>query len=550
MKKVRYPGAQPFDTGQQDIFFGRDKDIDLVYKRIRLEQITVLYGKSGTGKSSLVNAGIIPRAEEDGRFEPLRIRFNAWADGLSSISPLRTVQESIRKGSQSAHTFLDKLIADENSLWHDVKEHQVIRGAEGGLLLLLDQFEELFTYPPEQVLEFRQHLAETLFTAVPQRYWDVLEQQTDSDGTLPLDEAEIAIFQRPPIVKIALTIRSDRMHLLQQLDDYLPNILKNCVELGALDAAAATEAICEPALLGGDFDCPPFRYDEAAVGKILQFLTDNGTDKIENTQLQIVCHSIEQQVTEGLGTDTADGRPRLVRAQDIGDLGQVIRQYYDDKIARIPDPQQREVARHLIEEGLIFEEEERRLSLYEGQILRTYGVSLETLRLLVDSHLLRAEPSLQGGYTYELSHDTLVAPVLAAKARRREEEDAAAERAELERERAELRTERRRRQRAYIVSAVMVVLALLSAAAMLWAIKERNSAETAKELAEASEHKALETLRQRDVLAAEEMLEKARAYQQAAYHTEALAVLDSIRRMQPPPPDTILQKVREFQQAH
>ena len=72
MKKVRYPGAQPFDTGQQDIFFGRDKDTDLIYKRIRLDQITVIYGKSGTGKSSLVNAGVIPRAEEDGRFEPLR----------------------------------------------------------------------------------------------------------------------------------------------------------------------------------------------------------------------------------------------------------------------------------------------------------------------------------------------------------------------------------------------------------------------------------------------------------------------------------------------
>ncbi|HMY54789.1 MAG TPA: hypothetical protein PK671_17645, partial [Candidatus Obscuribacter sp.] len=505
-----------------------------------LEQITVLYGKSGTGKSSLVNAGIIPRAEQDGKYEPLRVRFNAWVEGSEGLSPLRTLQESIRKGEKRVDTFLDELIPDEDSLWHDVKEYQLQRDQEAGLLLLLDQFEELFTYPPEQVLEFRKHLAEALYTAVPQRYWDRLEQQVSPEGDLPLTAQEIADFQFPPSVKVAVTIRSDRMHLLQQLDDYLPSILKNCIELGALDALAATEAICEPARLPGDFECPPFDYTDEAVQKILHFLTDDGTDKIENTQLQIVCHSIEQRMTDGMKAQRPNKGIRLIQAQELGDLSQIIRQYYDDKIARISEVDQRQAAQKLIEEGLIFEEEERRLSLYEGQILRTYNLTPDTLRLLVDSHLLRAEPSLQGGYTYELSHDTLVAPVLAAKARRRQEEQAEAEHAEMERQRIQLFKERRRRQRANLLAAVMVVLATCSLVALVYANHERRNTEHAKVQieqekvrAEEAERLAKAQLQHRITLEARQMLEKARSYHQAEYLRDAKAVLDSIQRMKP-----------------
>lgn len=545
--KVRYPGAQPFDTGQQDIFFGRDKDIDVLYKRIRLEPLTVLYGKSGTGKSSLLNAGIIPRAEEDGYFEPLRVRFNACAPGQRNVSPLVTTRETIRRGSAPVKTFLDNLIQDEETLWHDVKEHQILHGGEQGLLLLFDQFEELFTYPPEQILAFRQQLAEALFTTVPQRYWDELEKQTTEDK-VSISNEELAVLQRPLVLKVALTIRSDRMHLLQQMDDYLPNVLKNCVELGALTAEAATEAIVEPAALRGKGDetfyCPPFQYEQRALDKILDFLTDNGSDKIENTQLQIVCHSIEQKVAQQSAINVlgADGKqPQIIRADDIGDLGSIIRQYYDDRIAGIPDAEQQQAARMLIEEGLIFEEEERRLSLYEGQIHRTYNVSSDTLRLLVNGHLLRAEPSLQGGYTYELSHDTLVEPVLQAKTRRKEEEHKQAEREERRRQQLELERERRRSRRATMIAAAMFLLAAASVGASVWAFSERRIAKDQKEEAQTQRLKAETELRQRKWLEMESDMEKARIYTDAGYYKEAHAVLDTL--LKSPPNDEAREKI-------
>ena len=422
----RYPGAQPFETEQQRIFFGRDKDIEALVRLIRQEPLTVLYSKSGMGKSSLLNAGVIPLIQGESEYRPLRIRFNAFdkdAPMEGQLLPAIRAMETVRGGQRSASTFLDRLIENEATLWHDLKEQQLLahesgQTLPGKLLLVFDQFEELFTYPPDAVLTFRKQLAEALYTNLPRRYWDVLDLYGREES--PLSDEEQTLLETPLDLRVVVAIRQDRLHLLGNLADYLPTISKTWFELQPLGRAQATEAIMQPATLEGAYLSDPFRYDEAALERILQFLTKEGKEKIESTQLQIVCHSLELKV--------AEQKLPLIRPGDVGDLDAVIENYYLEKIATVGDEAEQLAARRLVEEGLVYEEEERRLSLYEGIILKHYHLSSETLRKLVDSHLLRAEPSLQGGYTYELSHDTLVAPVLKAKAKRKAEENLEAER--------------------------------------------------------------------------------------------------------------------------
>ncbi len=190
---------------------------------------------------------------------------------------------------------------------------------------------------------------------------------------------------------------------------------------------------------------------------------------------------------------------QCIQAHDLGDVESVYENYYEDQLNLLKNDTDRHAARLLIEDGLIFEEEERRLSLYEGQIYKAYGLSQEGLRLLVDSHLLRSEPSLQGeGYTYELSHDSLVGPVLRAKARRKEEEErllAAQEKIARERELEEVRRQaeeerlqaeqerhlrqlaQRNSRLALLVSFVAIALAVAAALSFLAA---RNNAQMAK----------------------------------------------------------------------
>jgi formylglycine-generating enzyme required for sulfatase activity len=405
----RYPGTRPFEIDQQKVYFGRLEDIEKLNRLIKLESLVILYAKSGMGKSSLLNAGIIPLVDQEMEYTPVRVRFESSVDGNKEDPSLITIKKIAANGS--SETFLDLLIRNESSLWHELKEIQILSNGTKKILLIFDQFEELFTYSKDVVHDFKEQLSEALYAKIPQRYRDVMEQQIEED-VCKLKSEEIEILQIPFEFKIVMAIRSDRMSLLEQLNDFLPTILKHCYELQPISVESAKKAIILPAQdrRRDKFITPSFEYSPIAIDKIINFLTKEGTEKIETTQLQIVSQSIEKKVQQ-------DGQ--IISENDIGDLELIILNYYMDSINRIEEKSEQLAARRLIEEGLIFEEEERRLSLYEGQIYKNFGIKQSTLNTLVDEHLLRAEPSISGGYTYELSHDTLVSPVLQAKLERK-----------------------------------------------------------------------------------------------------------------------------------
>ena len=94
MAHYRYPGAQPFSTAQEHIFFGRERDVEALYRQIRLQPLVVLHAKSGLGKSSLLQAGIVPQVLHDGKYCPVHIRFNAFNPAGEEVRlPLDTARE-------------------------------------------------------------------------------------------------------------------------------------------------------------------------------------------------------------------------------------------------------------------------------------------------------------------------------------------------------------------------------------------------------------------------------------------------------------------------
>ncbi|MEO0877994.1 MAG: hypothetical protein AAFY48_25600, partial [Bacteroidota bacterium] len=91
-KQYRYPGAQPFQTIEKEIFFGREQDVEQLYQLIQLEPLVVLFAKSGLGKSSLINAGLIPRVEADQNLDCFNIRFGAYEKEASRVSPVAAIK--------------------------------------------------------------------------------------------------------------------------------------------------------------------------------------------------------------------------------------------------------------------------------------------------------------------------------------------------------------------------------------------------------------------------------------------------------------------------
>ncbi|MEZ5003706.1 MAG: leucine-rich repeat domain-containing protein [Chitinophagales bacterium] len=420
----RYPGAVPFTVQQSNIFFGRDSDTERLYKLITRNSLVVLYGKSGLGKSSLINAGIIPLIKNDQIYAPITIRFRAWQESEED-TPLAITKTYLKENNSP--TFLSALIKNDDTLWLHAKNKQLNSNLRP--LLILDQFEELFTYPTEQVNTFMQEMSELLHTDIPLRFIRALDQSDDKVTDEQEDQLEEELNAR-----IVFAIRSDKLHLINRLTAYLPDIMRNMHELKALSIEDAKSAIKRPAEMQGNFISPPFDYSDAALQKILDFLVDDKTQSVEGIMIQMLCEYYEREKIVKQGVTLLD-------LPQIGDPSEVVKNYYQEKIETL-DASDQMTACKLIEEGLVSDGDAMRLSLHEAFILQEFGVDIPLLRELVDKRLLRSEPFARGGYTYELSHDRLIAPVIEARNKRRQEEYEKEKLIEAERLKAQAERER------------------------------------------------------------------------------------------------------------
>ncbi|MEL7120098.1 MAG: ATP-binding protein [Bacteroidota bacterium] len=409
-RNYRYPGAPSFQKEDQHIFFGRDQEQAELLRLIRLEQMTVLYGKSGLGKTSLLNAGVLPQLEAYGReedeptYDCLKIRFFAWKDE-NSQSPLATLRKETVE-NQTLHPLLQQLDLDSTDLWYGFKNRQLSSEEGSVFTLVFDQFEELFTYPEEQVKAFKEALSQLIHANLPSAFRKALRSNTK------LSRADkTALLQAIPI-KVVMSIRSDRLSLMDKLTDLLPNALVNLYELKPLSRTQAAATIVEPAQKEGSFDTPPFIYTSGALNAMLTQLEDD-QGQIEPFQIQYLCEHAEQ-VVQKTGSTT-------LTKEELGDFSQLFSNYYNNKIAEVGNPTEQKKARKLLEDGLLFQNV--RLSVLERQVTdrKGFNVPLPIVQELENIRLIRAERREDQTF-YEITHDTLVAPILESKNERKRKE--------------------------------------------------------------------------------------------------------------------------------
>lgn len=407
----RYPGVTPFSMEQRSVFFGRERDIEQLHELVSRQQLVLLYSKSGLGKSSLINAGLLPRLQEQNPdLHPVIVRFGAYVEGARS--PIQAVLDALQGDQTPAdYGMLDRIFPQENSLWYHFKARQTA-DPKVRYLLVFDQFEELFTYPEDDLLRFKRQMGDLLYRVLPPHFRKALTLKQNKNPEI-LGEDELRRLNQAQNIQCLLAIREDRYSLLNQLTDYLPEVLHTRYALEPLGREQAEQAIVEPAARPGKgFASEPFRYTEEALDKILRFLTREGSQPVETTQLQILCNRLEQlKLSE-------------VRPDDIPDFQDIFLDYYYDTLQRLPEGSRREL-QVFIETQLV--QKGQRISL-DGRVFPDV-LDGAALRVLVqEQHLLRAEPNSTGGISYELSHDTLLAPVMEARSRREAAEAAEAER--------------------------------------------------------------------------------------------------------------------------
>jgi len=413
-KKNRYAGVAPFTTEQSDIFFGRNEEIALLTQKVKAQQQVLLYGKSGLGKSSLINAGLIPKLQENSQLQIIKVRFGVYTEPetdekFASISPHEKIKSTLKNEFEipSESPILDKIIKQEDSLWYNLKAWH-LANPDFQFILIFDQFEELFSYSEADIYTFKKQLADVLYARIPQYFRKVLAHKKRKNPNL-ISDSEWQALHTEMTVKVVMAIREDRYSQMHQIGDFLPDALHNHFEISALDKNQAREAIILPAQKSqeeGHFRTAPFAYSEEALTHILDYLTNQNRQAIETTQLQILCNRIEQQVEK-------KGVEKIEKENDLPDFGDIFLEFYQETLAKIPDADRLSVQR-FIENELI--RKAQRTSIDE-RLCETH-LNKSHLKILIDAHLLRAERNHIGFLAYELAHDTLIEPILRAKAKR------------------------------------------------------------------------------------------------------------------------------------
>lgn len=484
--KNRYPGVKPFTPEEKELFFGRQKDVEDLHSLIFIKQTVILYGKSGYGKSSLLNAGIIPKLKEEDKWIYFSIRFNNFSEREASenLSPVDNIKLRIRQDlDKEATSFLDTILPDENSFWYWIKAYQLAK-KKSQFIFFFDQFEELFTYPKSQIEDFSEQLSQLLYNIIPVKFRKRLAEMDEENPVS--DELHNYLYEKPEI-KVVFSVRADRLAQLNGLTDRHPAILQNYYELDALNRKQAEDAIICPAKASqaAGFATPEFTFTNDALQKILDSIANPLDGKIETATLQIVCRYIEDELVSRKGITQITGNL-------LGDIADIFKQYYESILARLTQ-QEREKAQHLIEDELI--EEGRRNTLTANYIKTKFGLDEKLLLQLEQSSLLRKERDASGRILYEISHDTLVGAIdkVAQGRRAIEEED---KRKKLE----DLVTEERNRseylsqlnKKVVIRSRLALALAILSLLVAGWTFYLRHELKAVLEKVQTSENTAIE----------------------------------------------------------
>lgn len=378
----RYPGIQPFTTEQKDLFFGRDNDIAKLSQLILLEKQVLLYSKSGLGKTSLLNAGIVPNLQNNHHFTAINIRFTAYSE--NNPTPVQTTLRRIEELAEKENTnnITDLVFNNTQTLWTSLKKLQIT--------------------------ELKHQLADILNSEIPYSFRKTIAEKRKD--TPELQRSHITLFNKELPVKIVFAIRSDRLSLLNNLTDRIPDIQQNFYNLLPLINKQAELAITAPAQYEGDYISPKFTFSNTALGKIMNYLTAENSQNIETTQLQIICQRIEQNLSSTAGHDSIS-----INETNIPNFKNIFFDFYNDAIDNVSNDQKSN-ARILIEDQLICNQQ--RISL-DGRICSEFIPETE-LQKLVNSRLIRAERNTVGSFSYELSHDTLVEPIHEAAEERRE----------------------------------------------------------------------------------------------------------------------------------
>ena len=439
-------GLASFTEETRAYFFGRDEEVAELSRRVQRKLLTVLFGQSGLGKTSILRAGLAPRLRLQG-YCPIYVRIDY---GAESPEPAEQIKQAISRAARGSGEWTQAGVAVEGeSLWEFLHHRDdVLRDDSGATLiplLIFDQFEEIFTLAQSddsgraRAARFIEELADLVENRPPKS----LEAKLEEDES----RAERFDFARGDY-RVLIALREDYLAPLEGLKKAMPSISQNRLRLAPMTGEQALAAVLQPG--------KHLVTDEVAAA-IVRFVAGGAElahAEVEPSLLSLICRELND-------TRVAEGRDGISLDLLAGSHASILSNFYERSLA-----DQAPAVRQVIEDELLtssgFREniaEERLLSR-----LKAVGADPGTLAVLVNRRLLRIEERLDVRRV-ELTHDVLCGVVRSSRDLRREREAREATERLLAEQRVRELSARHALVRARQIAAACTVLALGAIAA-------------------------------------------------------------------------------------
>jgi WD40 repeat protein len=272
----------------REIFFGRDREIEELYQRVFESKIMLVYGISGTGKSSLIHCGLANKFQETD-WLPIVIRRGG--------NIIESMAAGIRLASKTAPQ--GKLVSPLDfkkglrSLYLDHYKP---------VFFIFDQFEELFIFGGKE------------------------ERRTFIQIVKSLIESDLQC-------RIIFIMREEYMAGVTEFEKFIPTFFSNRVRIEKMSHKNALEAIIKP--------CKVFNIslEEGFAETLLEKLSP-GSEDVELAYLQVFLDKVFRMAQE---TDGVVNHQRLLSftlslLQKVGNVSDLLGSFLDDQISLMEDP--------------------------------------------------------------------------------------------------------------------------------------------------------------------------------------------------------------------
>jgi hypothetical protein len=409
-------GLNAFTEELSHYFYGRAEETEGLLRRIKHEPLTVLFGTSGLGKTSLIRAGLFPVLRAEG-FLPVYIRLDHAPAAKAFVLQ---VKAALTDAIIAARISQPTLPETDETLWeffHRVSLRLQMWNAQPLTpVLVIDQFEELFTLGTR--VEAAQQKCELFFIELS----DLIENHPPSQVRYRLrsNPEQVANFDFGPAhVRVLFSLREDYLANLEACCELIPSISRNRMRLMPMNGQQAVEAVIMPRaeLVSREVGEQIVRFVAAAGQR--QVRTDSARLakrglpelKVEPALLSLFCSELNsQRIAQGLSQIAVD----LVEKSSE----QILHNYYERCFIG-----QAEAVRIFVEEQLLTPDGYRDNMDFKRakEELRERGAPATCLDELIERRLLHR---IRSGETLrvELIHDILTGVVLESRNERRQSE--------------------------------------------------------------------------------------------------------------------------------